>query len=467
MENTVLGNTGKKDITLFAKIVYGMGDLASQLIWTFVGTYLTVFYTDIVGVTPAIASTIILGARIWDGVNDPMFGAIAERTRNKMGRFRPYILYGAPVLAILNVLCFITPSAENMTAKVVWVTITYILLGMLYTVVNLSYGSLSMVMTYDPQERTDLNAWRMIGTNVGAVVLNVVSMPLLLHFSGVGDGRSYNAHGFFMVAILFSALALPMFWLLFFKSKEVVQPVAGAEKVQLRESIKVIFTNKPLMCLFAIMLFIMTGFFGRMGIVIYYYIYIIHRFDLISLLMMLPPLVTAASILVTKNFAEKVGRKKMIVIGFVGSAICLAGVYFVDPTNIPLLIAFTAGYGVFGFPAPLLMASVPEAIDYAEDKTGIRADGSSYAVVSLATKFGSAFGVSVGLIIMGAFGYVAHAEQTQEAMTGINVASNLLPAILYLVALIPLFMYPLNSEKNAEIRQRLMAKNSKANKHHS
>jgi GPH family glycoside/pentoside/hexuronide:cation symporter/probable glucitol transport protein GutA len=98
-----------RKLSLGTKMVYGLGDFASQLVWTFVGNYLTIFYTDIVGLAPAIASTIMLVARIWDGINDPMFGAIAERTRSKWGRFRPYILFGAPILALFNVLAFTSP----------------------------------------------------------------------------------------------------------------------------------------------------------------------------------------------------------------------------------------------------------------------------------------------------------------------------------------------------------------------
>lgn len=134
-------------MTLFA---YGMGDFASNLCWTFIGSYLSVFYTDVVGFTPAIASAIMLIAKIWDGINDPMFGAIAERTNTKKGRFRPYIFYGAPFLALFSVLAFTTFGKGS--AAVAWASFSYIGCGMLYTVVNLSYGSLSTVMTTDPED---------------------------------------------------------------------------------------------------------------------------------------------------------------------------------------------------------------------------------------------------------------------------------------------------------------------------
>lgn len=451
-------NDNYTKLSTSTKVIYGLGDLASQLIWTFIGSYLSIFYTDIVGLTPVVVSTIFLIARLWDGVNDPMFGAIAERTRTKFGRFRPYILAGAPFLALFNVLCFTYIPFENQTVVVIWCLVTYILLGMLYTVINLSYGSLSMVMTFDAKERTELNSWRMIGTNLGAVLLNIVTMPLLLKFSGVGDGQTYNATGFFYVAVVFSLVALPMFFLVFAKCKEQIQP-RNTQKVTLRSSFANVFKNKPLLAIFVMMLLFMTGFFGRMGVASYYYIYVLGRFDLIPLLMMLPSLCAATAIFITKGFADRVGKKRMLRIGFIGSGVTLVAIHFIDPHNVPLLVALTALYGCSTFSTPLLMASVPDAIDYFDLETGVRSDGTSYAVVSLATKFGSAIGVSVAMLIMGYFGYEANAEQSVEAIQGISYAVNIFPAIVSFLALIPLHFYSLDKEKIAEIQVKLIERN--------
>ena len=116
-----------------AVICYGFGDLASQFVWTFVGSYLTLFYTDVVGLAPAIVSIIMMGARIWDAVNDPMMGAIAERTRSRFGRFRPYIAFGCPFLALFGVLTFTNPFGGSSVAGIIWAAATYIIAGMLYT----------------------------------------------------------------------------------------------------------------------------------------------------------------------------------------------------------------------------------------------------------------------------------------------------------------------------------------------
>ncbi|MCD7837987.1 MAG: glycoside-pentoside-hexuronide (GPH):cation symporter [Clostridiales bacterium] len=439
-----------KKLSKVTLLAYGCGDFASNLCWTFIGSYLSVFYTDVVGMAPAAASAIMLIAKIWDGVNDPMFGAIAERTNTKWGRFRPYILFGCPFLALFSVLAFTTIGSGS--TAVIYAAITYIGCGMLYTVVNLSYGSLSTVMTTDPDDIAQLTSWRMMGTNLSSVLLNAISAPLLMRFSG---GENYTAGAYTKVAILYAICAIPLFVFVFAQCKETIKPSANAVKVPIGQSIKCVLTNKPLLLVFCIQLLAMTAFFGRMGVVIYYLMYNLQRFDLISAFMSLPSLFTVIGILLTKNFIVKVGKKKMAAVGYIGAGLSLIAIYFVGSasnyTNIPVLLVLHCIYGLFCFSFPIPMAMVPDAINYQEDKTGIRADGTSYATVSLSTKFGSAFGVSGALLIMGAVGYVANAQQTATALAGMNATINLMFGALYLLCLIPLYFYPLNEQRAVEI----------------
>lgn len=443
----------QKKLSKVTLIAYGCGDFASNLCWTFIGSYLSVFYTDVVGMAPAAASAIMLIAKIWDGVNDPMFGAIAERTNTKKGRFRPYIFYGAPVLAVLSVLAFTTFGSG--TTAIIYAAVTYIACGMAYTVVNLSYGSLSTVMTTDPEDIAQLNSFRMMGTNLSAVLLNAITPVLLVKFSG---GEQYTAGAYTKCAIIFAICSLPLFYFLYANCKEVIRPSVSATKVPVSTSIKNVLSNGPLMLIFAIQLLAMTAFFGRMGVVIYYLIYNVQRFDLISAFMSLPSVFTIIGIMATKNSMVKIGKKKLAAFGYIGAAASLVGVYLVGWTNIPVLIALHCLYGFFCFSFPIPMAMVPDAINYQQDKTGVRSDGTSYATVSLSTKFGSAFGVSGALMIMGAMGYVANAQQTPQAMGGINLTVNLIFGLMYLLCLIPLYFYPLNEKRSAEIIERLQAK---------
>lgn len=451
--------TNKKlsKLTLFA---YGCGDFASNLCWTFIGSYLSIFYTNVVGMAPMVASALMLIAKIWDGVNDPMFGAIAERTNTKYGRFRPYILYGSPFLALFSVLAFTTFGKGN--TAVAWAAFTYIGCGMLFTVVNLSYGSLSTVMTTDPEDIQKLTSYRMMGTNLSSVLLNAITGPLLLKFSN--NAESYTAGAYTKLAVIYAICALPLFYFVFVQCKERIHPSKSATRVPLKKSIKAVVGNKPLMLIFAMELLAMTAFFGRMGVVIYYLLYNVQDMRLVAVFMSLPSVATIIGIFVTMNIVIKVGRKKMLVIGYVGAGLTLIAIYAVGELygygNIPLLIALHCLYGFFCFSFPIPMAMIPEALDYEEDRSGVRADGFSYSTVTLATKFGSAFGVSGALAIMAATGFVANVQQTAAAVKGINLTVNLIFGIIFLCCVIPVIFYPLNEEKNKEILARLEQKRS-------
>ena len=255
---------------------------------------------------------------------------------------------------------------------------------------------------------------------------------------------------------------MPLFYFVYAKCKETIQPPASAVKVPIKKSLKSVVTNKPLMLVFLIQLLAMTAFFGRMGVVIYYLMYNVQRFDLIAAFMSLPSLFTVIGSFVTKNFIVKVGKKKMASIGYIGAGISLILIYIIGQTfgysNIPLLLVLHCLYGFFCFSFPIPMAMVPDAINYAEERTGIRSDGISYATVSLSTKFGSAFGVSGALLVMAATGYVANTQQTTAALHGINMTTNLIFGIMFLCCLIPLVCYPLNENKNDEILESLTKK---------
>lgn len=451
--------TKMSKITYFA---YGCGDFASNLCWTFIGSYLSIFYTDVVGMAPAVASALMLIAKLWDGINDPMFGAIAERTKTRFGRFRPYILYGSPFLAVFSVLAFTTIGKG--AAAVAWAAFTYIGCGMLYTVVNLSYGSLSTVMTDDTEELVTLGSWRMIGTNAGSVFLNAISAPLLLYFSG--NTGKYTSSGYTKVAFLFAICALPLFMFVFVKCKEVITPVNQERKITIKESIKCVVTNKPLMLIFFVQLFSLGSFFGRMGVAVYYFIYNMQRPDLIGLLMSFPSITTIVGIVVTKPLWLKFGRMRMQAIGLLGQAASLTAIWFVGGTqgydNAALLIVLHGIYGFSMYTCAIPMGMIPDAINYEEDRSGVRADGTSYAAVSLSTKFASAFGVSAALFIMGKMGYVANQAQTADGLSSINFSVNLFFAIVALIGIIPALMYPLNEKKNNEIKARLAKKREEA-----
>lgn len=445
-------NAGIKRASKMGVVCYGLGDLASQFVWTFVGSYLTIFYTDIVGFAPATVSIIMLIARVWDAVNDPMMGSIAENTRTKFGRFRPYIAFGCPFLAIFAVMTFI--NMGNGTGGVIFSALVYIIAGMLYTLVNIPYSSLAAIMTEDAGQRTLIGTSRSIGMNVGMIIVNSCSAGLALHFSGEG-AEVANGHGYMMTAIIYSIIAIPLFLIVFATSKEVIESAGEARKISPKETLGAMVSNRYLMTVFLVSTTQMIAFMGRISITTYYVIYCLGAFTLIALIMTIPSIGGIIGSLFVAPLAKRFGKKNVLTVTLLGQGIGLFIVYFAPFDNMTMILAGHWIYGIFNCGFPICLAMVADCVDYYQEKTGLRMDGSYYAVYGLSTKFGNAIGSAVGIMIMAAFGYVANAEQTPEALKGINITVNLLPAILLVLAAI--LMYFLWNKTDADfdaIRER-------------
>lgn len=443
-------NNSKK-LPLISKIGYLFGDFGSQFCWTFIGSYLSVFYTDIVGLAPIVVTTIFLVARIWDAINDPMMGAIAERTHTKWGRFRPYMAFGAPFLAVFSVIVFTNPDL-SMNGKIAFAAFAYIAAGMLYTVVNIPYGALAGVMTSDVEERSSLAAFRMNGMNIGMLIINAVAMPLILYFS---NSDTPVAKGYTYTALVFAIIGCISFYITFFTSKEVVQPVKK-DKVPIKDTVKTIFTPH-IMRVALIQFFVMCGFMGRIGVVVYYYIYVIHRMDMISFLMTLQSVGGIIGVMFVPKFAAKFGKKKTVIATNVLAALALFIIYFIPETNITLLTVVTLVFGLVSVGSPLILSMLADAIDYEEYHHGVRADGAAYATNGLASKAGTAV-AGIGVSVMALFGYVANAEQTTMAMRGINITTNVIPAVFFVLAAIVAMTWKLDENEAQIIRDKLDAR---------
>lgn len=443
-------------------IFYSFGDLASQFVWTFIGSYLTVFYTDIVGLAPAAAAAIMMIARVWDAVNDPMMGAIAERTRSKFGRFRPYILFGSPLLAIFSVLCFTHPFAGSSKAGVIYAAVTYIITGMLYTLVNIPYGALAAVMTEDAEQRNKINASRNVGMNVGILIVNGITANVMLFFSGKG-AEVANGNGYFMTALVYAIISIPCFLAVFFTSKEQVVPEVTKEKFSLKTTITGLVTNKNLMILLVIMILQMAAWMGRIGVVIYYIMYCLGSFTLIPVIMLAPSVCGIVSSLMVPKVMSKFGKRMTLQIAVTCQGIALLAMYFTPFDNLTLIIIESGLVGFFNVSFPCSLSLLGDAIDYNEYKTGMRNDGIAYATYGLAQKLGNAIGASVGVLLLASFGYVANAQQTQETLHGINIVVNLIPAIIFFLTAIFAFTWRLKDSEADEVRAKLRERKNKEN----
>ncbi len=448
----------KKMASKAAVICYGFGDLASQFVWTFVGSYLSVFYTDIVGLAPIAVSAIMLIARIWDAVNDPMMGAFAERTRTRFGRFRPYIAFGCPFLAIFGVLTFTNPFGGGNAAGVIWAAVTYIIAGMIYTLTNIPYAALSGVMTEDANQRNAINTSRNIGMNIGMVIVNACSAGLMLKFSGDG-AEVANGHGYMMAAAVYGIISIPLFLIVFFTAKENVKPIGKAEGFSLKDTIGNLVRNKYLMIVTLIMAIQMTAFMGRIAVTTYYVIYCLGSFTMIATIMTIPSIGGIIGSLFVPFFAKRIGKRNVLMISMLVQGIGLFIMFLAPFDNMTMVLAGCWIFGLFNVGFPMTLSMVADSVDYMELETGIRTDGTAYATYGLATKFGNAVGAAAGVLLLSAFGYVPNAQQTPEALKGINIVVNLIPAILFVIGAACCLLWNMSDRDADDIREKLKQKN--------
>lgn len=448
-----LNKYGMEPLKTSNYVIYGLGNFASQLSWTMVSTYLSLFYTDVFGLGTGAVALLMLIAKIWDGVNDPMMGTLMERTHTRFGRFRPYIFVGAIFLVIFTILTFTVPGFGS-TGKLVWAYITYIGLGMSYTMTNVPYLALPVVMTKDPKEINKLNAAQMMGMTIGQILLNLTVLKLVL-LIGHGD----QAAGYQGTATLLALIALPLFLLVAIKSPE---RIVTEKKYQgsIRDGLKNVFTNKNLMMAILYSFFNMFGMMGRISVCVYFYLYVVADMRFVTIFMMMQMLVGTFVMPFAVKLCNKYGKKKVAIASMLIQGLSLI-ILFLGPVhniifNFIMLIAY--GFGYIGGPCGSGMMA--DAIDDYDLKKGVRNDGMAYSFNGTATKIATAIANALFLVIMGAFGYVGGGEITSQVALGINLSSNLLPGIVFLIGIIPLLFYDLDRPGYMEnVREKLVARN--------
>lgn len=433
------------------RVLYGFGELGSQFTWTLVSSYLVAFYTDIALLAPATIATIMLIARIWDAVDDPIQGMLMERTRTKWGRFRPWMIFATPLLAMFLVLTFMSPQfGGNGQAKAIYAGVTYILLGVFYSAVNMTYGALAGVMTKSYDERVVLNWWRGIGGGVGQLILNAATMPLILYFSA---GKTPTGRGYMLAALILGLASVPMFWSTAFSAKEVIDPPKEVSNAPLGAMAKSIFSTRPLLMVWLSLLTFLMGLFGRLGIVIFYVMNNMGNPALMAVVMSAFSMGDIAGKVIFPRFATKFGKKQMVIASYLSAAAILVAIFLAPASNTKLITALFFLHGLTGFGGTVIMSMVPDCIDYQEYASGIRSDGTAYAFISFSTKVAGAIGGAVGILILGWFGYHPGQKATPEVLNGISIAANLVPAGLAVLAAVPLFFYDLTADKCAFVRQ--------------
>lgn len=437
------------------KFGYGLGDTASNFVWALMMNFIMFYYTDIFGITAAAAGTMLLFARSTDGVVDFFIGAIADRTKSKWGRFRPYLVWLCVPLAVAFVLAFTTPSLSP-AGKLVWAWVTYNLLMLLYSAINIPYGALSGVMTDDPLERTSLNSYRMALAQIGGIIANSSFMVLIVKFAS--NNQQLGAQ---RTVMLFSALAIVLFLVSFWTTKERIHPPAE-QKTKLIQDLKTLCRNPHWIMMFAFGIINITLAVVRGSAGIYYLkSYLKWDGDRIGVWFLVGGLTMTFGAMLTRFAVKAVGKKGAFIASLVVVALTAIPFYWMKPDQTALIFTFQILGMIFaGINATLFWALVADTADFQEWKFKTRTTGVVFSATTCAQKAGMGIGAAFAGFLIDYFGYVPNAEQTPRSIHGILLLMSLIPAVGLLLLAGFFTLYGLNEKVCKTMREDLAQRRS-------
>jgi len=434
------------------KLGFGFGDFGFNLYWTTIASFLAAFYTDTFGISAAAAGTMLFVTRIVDAFTDPMMGAVADRTRSRFGKFRPYLLYGGAPLAAAGVLTFSTPDLGE-GGKLIWAYLSYTLLMLAYTVLSTPYSALSGVMTAQSQERTTLISVRFLFAFTGGALVNKYTLPLVAWLGGGDDMRGWQ-----LTMVLYGFLAVLIFWVTFATTRERISP-PPAQRSRPTQDLRDLLGNRPWIILFALAMIIMMTFTMRAGSAYYYFNYYIGRPDLLSDYLFWQLVAYAAGALLAPVLTRYLDKAKllMVLMSIVAGLSILF--YFVPKDMIWAIFTLNILISLsLGPKSPLTWSMYADTADYNEWRHGRRATAMTFAAASFAQKLGGSLGSAGMLWVLAWLGYQAHQAQSDASQTGIALLQTVVPGLFALMAVVVTAFYNLTGTRLESIQADLQAR---------
>lgn len=419
------------------RLSFGAGDLATNIAWGAMSTYIVFFYTDIIGAGAAAIGTIMLVSRILDGVSDVAMGAVVDQTKSKYGRARPWILRLAIPFAIGLILIFTVPDVSP-GWTLLYIAVTYNVLVLLFTGVVIPYGTLNTRMTRDFQERSKLNVTRMFAATAGILLVTVLTIPLV-------DALGGEQPGWIATFTIFGIIATALFLMTFKNTKErLIDPPASISRPGLGESVVAAVKNKYWVLLFLIFIVFSAAESMYTGASAYYAQYLLGDTSFVALVSFLLYIPALVGMLFMQPIYRRFGKVAPMVVGaviFIIGSVVMA----IDPGNLTLAIAGTLIRGIGRIPIfGAIWGMLPDTIEYGEWKTGKRVEGILYSAGSMGQKAGYGLGAAFLGWIMGTAGYDGlQAVQPDSAITAIGAVFIHIPAVLFVVLIVLFAFYRL------------------------
>ena len=456
-------------IKLKEKIGYGFGDMASSMFWKLFGSYLMIFYTDVFGLPAAVVGTLFLVTRVWDSAFDPIVGVVADRTHSRWGKFRPYLLFLAIPFSIIGVLTFVTPSFGD-NGKLIYAYVTYSLMMMVYSAINVPYASLLGVMSDNPKERNTLSTYRMAFAYIGSFIAPLLFMPMVNFWSGHSKEIAAQQQGWTLAVAVIAVMCALLFIGCFALTRERVKAL-HEKQAPLKEDLKDLWKNRPWWILLGAGVAALVFNSIRDGATVYYFKYFIVEEDfqtisffgvsfvLSGLYLSVGQIANIAGVILAAPVSNRIGKKQTYM-GSMAIATVLSILFFwFDKDNLALIFTFQILISICaGSIFPLLWSMYADCTDYSELKTGNRATGLIFSSSSMSQKFGWAIGSALTGWLLSYFGFVANEVQQAEAIQGIKMFMSFLPAAGTLLSIVFISMYPLSEKKMLEISAALKSR---------
>lgn len=475
-------STSSQKLSVVEKVGYSLGDLAANLVFQTLVTYLAYFYTDIYGLESnhASAMMLVVGLIAAFGFN-PIIGALADRTQSKWGKFRPWILYSAIPLGVIAILAFSTPDFSY-KGKVIYAVVTYTLLLLLYAANNLPYSALSGVITGDMKDRNSLSAYRFVAVMFAQFFVQVFMLPII-EYAGNGNKAVGIENLMTWLAIIGTAMLL----ITFFSTKERIVPTP-AQKSSLKEDLTDLAKNRPwvIMLLLTTLVFINLAMKG--GSYVYYFENYVNEESLTQFIQPVLTFLTGIGvnffgenpvsagfglfnaggivfmiigITLSKGLADKYGKRDVFGVTLFISTLFILFFFFFPPTSIGLIFGSQILHGFFyGITIPLLWAMIADVADYSEWKNNRRATAIIFSAMMVGLKGGLSIGSALLTWILGLYEYVPQSDVVQSdiAILGTKLLVSIYPSIPFLIGVGLLFFYEINKTMENKIEEDLRSR---------
>lgn len=447
----------QKRLSFLENFGFGLGDTASNFFFQTFNIFLLYYYTDVFGIDAAAAGTMFLVTRLWDAVNDPIMGIIADRTKTRWGKYRPYLLWMAIPYGICGYLLFANPGFEG-TGKIVYAYITYSLMMMVYTAINVPYSSLMAVLSPSSHARTIASNFRFIGAYGGGLLISMYVRGLV---QKLGDGSEIL--GFQYTMGLFAVASVILFWITFATTRERVQPPAD-QKQNVSEELRELFRNRPWVVLFFAAVFSTTFIVMRDSVTIHFFKYVVQSgeeavffgMDRTSLFLSSGKFMMMLGIFCVGFLVKRIDKKPLATALTAITAVCLFSFYFIPREMYGLMLAVNAvGSFMMGPTSALTWSMYGDVADYGQYKFGRRSTGLIHSASLFSLKTGSMLAGFIGGQMLAFFGFVPNLAQSARTISGIMLMFSVIPAFFAVCKAIALWIYPLDRNMVAEIEQEL------------